>query len=142
MITSGWKRRMFQTTSARIEIVIPDGQRLLRTFGKSEVEGAREELFAAVGAPRGQQLLRADDAEQLAFLVAEEVLSAVAARHRQVAGAIQPLVAEVGDEGGVLIVGMRGDIERAADDGEFFECELNLRGIERLLREERGRRRR
>ena len=50
------------------------GQRFLRTFGESEVEGAGEELFAAIGAPRGQQLLRADHAEQFAFLVAEEVL--------------------------------------------------------------------
>ena len=121
------------------EIVIPDVQRLLRTFRKSEVESAGEELFAAVGAARGQQLLRADDAEQFAFFVAEQILAAVAAGHRQVAGAIQALVAEIGDEGGVFIIGMRGHIERAADDGELFERELDLRGIERLLREQRRR---
>jgi len=42
------------------------------------------------------------------LLVADEVLSAVAAGHRQVAGAQQPLVREIGDECGVLVVRMRG----------------------------------
>ena len=120
MITSGWKWRMTQTTSARIVSWPQMRQRLLGTLRVAEVDGAREELLAAVDAPRGQQLLRADDAEQLALLVAEEVLSAVAARHREIAGAHEPVVAEPGDERGVLVVGMRGDVERAADDGELL----------------------
>ena len=122
-------------------VVSPDRQRLLGVLREAEVDGAREELLRAVDAPRGEQLLRADDAEELALLVADQVLSAVAAREREVAGAIQPLVAEVGEQRGVLVVGMRGDVERAADDGEFLERELDLRGIERLLREERSRER-
>ena len=79
-------------------VVAPDGQRFLRRFGVAEVEGAREVLFTPIDASRGKKLLRAQNAEELAFLVADEVLSAVTARHRQVASAQQPLVREVGDE--------------------------------------------
>ncbi len=60
----------------------PDLQRLGRILRISEIDRAREELFAAVDAARSEKLLRAEDAEELAFFVADEVLSAVAARHR------------------------------------------------------------
>ena len=55
-----------------------DRQRLLGAFGEAEVDGACEVLFAPVDAAGGEELLRADDAEELALLVAEEVLPAVA----------------------------------------------------------------
>src|ERR1700693_4440610 len=68
-------------------VVAPNGERFLRRLRVAEVDGPCEVLLASVDAPRGEKLLRAEDAEQLALFVADEVLSAVAARHRQVAGA-------------------------------------------------------
>src|SRR5438105_12170740 len=73
-------------------VAIPDRERLLRRFAEPEVERTREELFGAVDAARRQQLLRADDAEELAFFVADEVLAAVAARQRQITGAHAAIV--------------------------------------------------
>ena len=84
-------------------VVSPDLQRLGWTFRKSEVDCAREELFAAVDATRVEKLLRAEDAEELAFFIADEVLSAIAARHRKIRGAQQPIVGEVGNERGVVV---------------------------------------
>ncbi len=113
-------------------VVAPDRQRLLRVLGVAEVDGAGEGLLAAVDAPRRQELLRADHAEELALLVADQVLAAVAARHREVRRAQEALVAEVGDQRGVLVVGMRGDVHDAADDGELLEGLLQLRRVHRL----------
>src|SRR5205085_3487404 len=48
-------------------VVAPDGQRLLRVLRIAEVDGAREGLLASVDAPRRQELLREDDAEELAL---------------------------------------------------------------------------
>ena len=56
---------------------------LVRLFGalrESEIECAREVLMAAVDAPRGEQFLGANRAERVAELVANEILTAVAAR--------------------------------------------------------------
>ena len=53
---------------------------------EAEVVRAREELMRPVDAPRGEQLFRANHAERLAELVADEVLSAVAAREREIRG--------------------------------------------------------
>jgi len=112
-------------------VVSPDLQRLVRTLREAEIERAREELFAAVDAARVEQLLRAEDAEELAFFVADEVLSAVAARHRQVGGAQQALVREVGDQRGVVVVGMRGDVHCASEDRQFPELELEFCSVSR-----------
>src|SRR5262249_24796502 len=114
------------------EVVIPDGQRLFGVFRIAEVDGAREVLFAAVDAPRGEQLLRADHAEELALLVADEVLPTVAARHGQVAGAEEASVGDVRDEGGVLVVGMRGNVERAAEMRQLRESKLKLGRVFRV----------
>src|SRR5262249_35585067 len=62
-------------------VVSPDLQRLGRILREAEVDGPREELLAAVDAPGIEELLRPEDAEELGFFVADEVLSAVAARH-------------------------------------------------------------
>ena len=104
----------------------PDGQRFLRRLRVSEVDRAREVLLPAVYAARGQQLLRAQHAEKLSFFIADEILSAVAAGHGQISGAQEPLVGQVGNQRRVLVIGMRGDVERAAEDSELLERELQL----------------
>src|SRR5207253_10078745 len=73
-------------------VVSPYLERFFRRLRVAEVESAREVLFAAVDASRCEQLLRANHTEQFALLVSEQVLSAVAARHREVSGAIEPVV--------------------------------------------------
>src|SRR6185369_8524215 len=79
-------------------VVAPDGERFVRTFGETEVEGAGEHLLRAVNAPRREQLLRADHAEELALFIADEILPAVAARQREVAGAVEAIVRPVRKE--------------------------------------------
>ena len=108
------------------KIVSPDLQRFIGTLRVAEVDGAREELFAPVDAPRGQQLLCADDAEELALFIAEKILAAVAPRHGKIRSAHEAIVGEPGVERGVFVVGMRRDLQRAADDGEFLERKLDL----------------
>jgi len=57
----------------------PEAQRLVRALREPEVPRAREELFGAVDASRGEQLLRADEPQLGALLGAHEVLAAVPA---------------------------------------------------------------
>ena len=68
-------------------VVAPELEGLLRVLGESEIQRAREALFGAVRAARGQQLLRADHAERRTQLLADQVLAAITARHGQVRGA-------------------------------------------------------
>ena len=93
---------------------VPDLERLAIILRKTEVDGAREKLPAAVEAAGGEQFLGADHAELLAELGTEHVLAAVAAGEREVGGAVIPAARQVGDELGVFIVRMRGDVEHAA----------------------------
>src|SRR5690242_1847352 len=57
----------------------PESQRLVERLGEPEVVRAREELPRAVEPPRREQLLRPDEPEPDAQLVADEILSALAA---------------------------------------------------------------
>jgi hypothetical protein len=122
-------------------VVIPEAQRLLGGFGEAEVDGAREELPPAVDAPRRQQLLRADETEEIADLRPDQVLSAVAARHREVARVGQATLAEIRDQPGVLVVRVGGDVERPRQHAQLLERELDLGGIRarRRLRQRRPR---
>ena len=83
MITSGRKRRITQTTSLRIFSRPHFSKRFLRSLGEAEVDRAREELFGAVDPAGSQQLLRADHAQRIALLGANQILAAFAARERQ-----------------------------------------------------------
>jgi hypothetical protein len=96
----------------------PVGVRLLSALAETEIVGAREELSTAVDSTRGEQLLGADHPEQWAELVADEVLSTVAAREREVRGLDLPSAGEPGDELRILVVGMRTDHEDARRDVE------------------------
>jgi hypothetical protein len=95
-------------------------------LGEPEVQRPREELAAAVDAPRGQQLLRADQAELLAELRAEHVLPAVPARQRQVRRAVPAPAGQVRDELRVLVVGVRRDVEHASHLAELLQVLQDL----------------
>ena len=71
-------------------------------------------MLPTVHAPGRQEFLRADDAQRIADLRADEVLPALTARQRKVRRAHAASLGEIGDELGVFVVGMRRDVEHAA----------------------------
>ena len=77
------------------------------------VERAAEELFAAVEAPRLQQLLGADDAERVEELGADDVLPALAAIQRDVRDARVIAARRPRDERRILIVGVGAGVKHA-----------------------------
>ncbi len=95
----------------------------------AEVHRAREELLAAIDPPRLHQLLRADDAERIAQLGADQVLSAVATREAEVAGAHLFAVGQPGDQLGVLVIGVGHDVEHAAQHVELLHAVQDLGGV-------------
>ena len=124
MITSGRKVRITRTMSARTCCRSQMLSVSSAVLGKAEVNRAGEELPAAVQPPRREQFLRARHAQLFAKLGAEHVLSAIAAREREVGRAVVPAAREVGDELRVFIVRMRGDVEHAAhliEGAQFLE---------------------
>src|SRR5581483_7576476 len=80
---------------------------------EAEVVGACEVLMAAVDAPRGEELLGTDHAELGTELVADEILSAVAAGEREIRGLDVAALGEPRDEPRVLVVGVRTDDQHA-----------------------------
>jgi hypothetical protein len=103
---------------AKHGVAVPEAERLLRRLRETEVDGAGEELAAVVEAAGGEEFLGAQHAEFLVKVLAEFILAAVAARERQVGGAVAAAEGEVGDELGVLIVRVRGDVEDGAGGAE------------------------
>ncbi len=97
---------------------VPDAQRLLGVLRVAEVLRAGEVLPPAVQPARGEQLLGARHAEQLAELGAEQILPAVAAGEREIGRPISAAASQVGDGLRVLVVRMGGDVEHAARGGE------------------------
>ena len=103
---------------AENRVLGPVRVRLLGCLGKAEVVGARKELASSIETARREQLLRANHAEQYAQLVANEILSAVAPREREIARLHLPSARQPCDELRVLVVRMRTDDEYARGDVE------------------------
>ena len=95
-------------------LAVPDSQCLLWRFGEAKVERAGEELPAAIYVSGGEEFLGSDDAELFPKLPPEDVLSAIAARQREIRRAIVPSARKIGDELRVLVVRMGCDVEHAA----------------------------
>jgi len=108
-------------------IVTPLLETFLGCFGESEIDGARKELLRAVDAPRREQLLGANDAELVALFGADQVLSALASREREITGAHLAPTRQIGEQGRVFVIGMSGDHEHAANDVQAIEREARLR---------------
>jgi hypothetical protein len=109
--------------------LIPNPECLVGGFRKTEILRAREELMAAVDPPRREQLLRADHTEKIADFRADEILPAVAPRHRKVARVRQPPVRQIGDQSRVLVVGMSGDVQHTRQHLKFLESQLDFGGV-------------
>ena len=78
----------------------------------------RSDLVDAAGR---QQLLGANDAKLLAQFGADEVLATIAAGAAEVAGFELAAVGEVGEQTGVFVVGVGGDVHHRAHYVELFE---------------------
>ena len=113
---------------------VPEAERFLRGLRVAEVDRAGEELAPAVEPARGEQLLRAGQAEFLVEVAPELVLAAVAAGERQVGGAVAAAPGEVGDELRVLIVRMGADMEHGAHRAEIPQFLRDGGGVRRRRR--------
>ncbi len=94
---------------AEQRIARPVFERFISALGEPEVVCAREVLHPVVKAPGGEKLLRANHSERLAELVPDQILSAISAREREIAGAHVPATREKGNETRVFIIRMRAD---------------------------------
>ena len=92
-------------------------------FRETEIIRAGEELPAVIDAPRGEQLLGANHTKLFAQFRPNQVLSAVTARHREVRGVIERAIRPKGNQPGVLIIRMRGDVERTAEYIQLLQPE-------------------
>ena len=92
---------------------IPDPERLGGVLREAEVNGAGEELLAAVEPAGGEKLLGPDDAELLEDLRTDHILPAVAPCKGEIGCAVAAAARKVGDELGVLVVGVRRHVQDA-----------------------------
>ncbi len=121
---------MTRTTSPRTASRPHFCERLVGSLGVAEIDRPGEELLGAVDPAGGEELLRADHAEEIALFVADEVLPAVASGEREITGAHQLLVLEPCEHGRVLVVGMRRHEEHRAHDGELLQGQMKFGGVE------------
>src|SRR5581483_9809654 len=89
-------------------IVRPVQIRLFGRLREPEVVCAREVLVRTVDATGREELLRANNAERFAELVADQVLATVTAREREIRGLDVLPAREPRDEARVLVVRVRG----------------------------------
>lgn len=92
-------------------VAVPNAEGFVDIFRETEIEGAGEELVAAVDPAGGEEFVGADETECGAELGSDEILAAVPAGERQIAGAIAAFAGEVGDKAGVFVVRVGGDVE-------------------------------
>ncbi len=112
----------------------PLAERLRKRAGIAEVEGAGEVLPRAVDAARGEQLFGAQDAQRLAEVGPDEVLSAFTPRQRKVRSFAALLARDQCQRRGVLVVWMGADDQQAA-----VRRELGERPVERRVAAGAGR---
>ena len=132
MITSGRNVRMTRTISATTCVPVPDPQGLGGALREAEVDGAGEELPAAVEPAGGEQLLGPDHPQLFEELGADHVLPAVAPREREIGRAVVAAAREVGDQLGVLVVGMGGHVEHAPQLAKPAQLPQGVLGRHRL----------
>ena len=94
-------------------LAIPDAQRLGGVLREAEVNGAGEELPAAVEAASREKLLGADHSQLFEDFRADHVLAAVAPSKGEIGCAIAAAARKVGDELGVLVVRVRRHVQHA-----------------------------
>src|SRR5690606_32097875 len=95
-------------------VVSPDAESFRGALRVAEIAGSGEELARGVESPSREEFLRADDPEEIALFGADEVLASAAARQREVGGRDVAVVRQVGEQAGVLVVGVGGDVQNPA----------------------------
>ena len=99
----------------------PFPHRLVHGLGESEIDRPGEELLRAVDTPRSQQLLRANQTQQIALFAAQQVLSAFTAGRRQIGRLDFAATGVIRQYRGVLVIGMGGNHQDTAQYVEFIE---------------------
>ena len=107
-------------------LLLPDLQGLIRVLGIAEVIGPGEELLSSIRLACPEQLVGADDPQQLADLGADQVLPPVSPRDREVGRARVHLVREIGDHPGVLIIRVRRNVEHRTQKVELLHLVIDL----------------
>ena len=121
MITCGRNARTISTTSLRIESFGQCSYVSSSVF-ENPKSNARVKYWRPPSMPaRGEQLLGADHAEHRPELVADEILSAVAAGERQIRRLDVPRLGEIRDELRVFVVGVRADHQHARRRAEALD---------------------
>ena len=122
-------------------LAAPLANHFLRVERIAVVDGAREILFGAIDAVRGEQFRGAQHAHVVEQLGADFVLPALAAVVLQVDGPQSHAVAEPCEHGIGLVVGMRGSLHEGAGHREFAQrqTERNVPGILSHQRERHAR---
>ena len=110
-------------------ILVPDAHGFFRVFGKTEVVGAGKTLLAAIDGTGHKQLFRTQNAEQFADLRADEVLSAVAPRERQVGHVEQLFIGTVADETLIFIIRVGCHVEHRTQHVQFLDGLVQLGGV-------------
>lgn len=104
-------------------VAAPDALGVGVVFGETEIEGAGEKLLGTIEAAAGEEFLSAGDAEFVAELGADDVLTTVAAGEGEVGGAVAAAAGEPGEELGVFVVGMGGSVKDGAEFAELAQVE-------------------
>lgn len=101
--------------------IAPDFSRLLWRADVAGIFRASEELADAVVLAGGEKLFGANDAELVALLGADGVLSTLSAGDGEEANVGVEAVGEIREEAGPFVVGMGGDEENAGSDAGFVD---------------------
>ena len=101
-------------------VVIPDVQRFVSRLRKPEIERSREELPGVIDASRIEQFLCSNDAEALAQLRSQYILTSVAACNRKISGVIKRAVGPERHQICVFVVRVRRDVKNAAKHVELL----------------------
>ena len=118
----GWEGN----TRYQVTLTATDGNGLIHTGGERNVtvDGAQNETVD--GEPiKDDPIVR----QRIAQLGTDQVLSTVATREAEVAGAHLLAVGQPGDQAGVLVIGMRHDVEHAAQHVELLHAVQDLGGV-------------
>ena len=110
-------------------LLSPFRETFIGRFAVAEIHRAGEELFATIDPPCFEQFLRTNDPERITKLRSDQVLSAFAAREAQVCRAHFPAIREPRDQPRVLIIGMRGDVQHAAQNVELLHAVQDLASV-------------
>ena len=106
---------------------VPETQGFHGRFGESKIDRAGEELPATVESSGHEQFLGAGHAELFVKLGSDFILPAVAAGHREVSHPVAAAAGKIGDQLGVLVVGVRSDVQHRGDGIEALQFLQNRR---------------